>query len=224
VRLEEAIERSGVPRTTAYRVFKGPDGPLETFRAALLEDISVSWDEAQSFELTAELLASFDDVIASGDAAAMADAFKQIIRLAVNQRLHAQRQEMNWRAYVSTLLATDGAAAASAGVAAGERFVPLYRAIGEVFGVRPKPPLDWVGLSSVIVAVTDGSAMRALEDASIREIALDGPDTETDEHWDAAAVLTLGLFLVWCEPDPDAECTAALERWTAFGALADSSD
>jgi len=213
VTLKAAIERSGVPRTTAYRVFPGEAGPLETFRAELMDHIDSPVDEQQSFDLVAELLAEAEDVLTQGDPAAMADLLKEMIRVAFNHRIQAIVDDITWRAYISTLAATQEPASDSANV--GERFVPLLEFIGTTFGIRPIPPATWSDFVTILVSLTDGGALRMLEDPRFATFTV--PDGEADPPWTGTSLAAMSLFLVWCEADPEAPVSADLSRWTSFG-------
>ncbi len=216
VTLKEAIDRSGVPRTTAYRIFDGPEGALAEFRSALLERIQGGLEAEPSFDLVAELLAESGEILASGDATAKADLFREMIRIGFNHRLEMLSEAPSWRAYVSTLAAmrfSDADAAPTDTVDVGSRFVPLFEAMGEIFGFRPKADLTWGDFASILTAVLDGAALRMLEDPSFDSFSFTG---DPDRPWNGASVLALSLFLVWCEPDPAAEVPADLQSWTAF--------
>jgi AcrR family transcriptional regulator len=216
VTLQEAVERSGVPRTTAYRVFSGPEGSLSVFREALLARIQIGLDAEPSFDLVAELLAESDHIVSGGDGAAKADLFREMIRIGFNDRLEKISAAPSWRAYISTIAALnfDGTATASqAAIKAGDRFVPLFEAMGEIFGFRPKPGLTWTDFASILVAAVDGAAIRMLEDPSFGSIDYSG---DPDKPWNGASILALSLFVTWCEPDPDAQSPADLLTWTNF--------
>jgi len=215
VTLHEAIERSGVPRTTAYRVFSGPDGALGAFRAALLDRIQNGLDAQPSFDLVAELLAESEAILASGDGAAKADLFREMVRIGFNDRLEKLSAEPSWRAYVSTVAAMqfEGEGEVPGSAAIGDRFVPLFEAMGDIFGFRPRQGLDWSTFASILVAAVDGAALRMLEDPSFRRIDLTG---DRNRSWNGGSVIAMSMFLVWCEPDPGAESPADLHRWTSF--------
>lgn len=217
VTLQESIARSGVPRTTAYRVFAGPEGALRGFHDALLARIQFGLDAESSFELVADLLAESADIIEGDDGVAKAGLFREMIRIGFNDRLERLSPTPAWRAYISTIAAMKfggSGSAPSEAADAGDRFVPLFQAMGEIFGFRPRSGLEWRTFAGVLVAAVDGSAIRMLEDPGFDSIDfMDG----SDRLWNGASIIALSLFLVWCEPDPEAETPADLATWTAFG-------
>lgn len=217
VTLKEAIERSGVPRTTAYRVFDGPDGALSAFRMALLARLQYGLDTGPIFELVTEMLSESRHIIESDDGAAKADLFREMVRVTFNQRLDDLAAESTWRAYVSNLAAlgyADSQAFEREAVDVGDRFVPLFGELGKLFGFRPKADLTWLGLANILIAAADGAALRTLEDPSFDSILFTG---DPERPWNGGSVMALAMFVTWCEPDPDADAPAELHRWIDFG-------
>lgn len=218
VRFEDAIERSGVPRTTAYRLFRGPGGPLARFRSSLLTTMGAVVAIEPTLAVVDKLLTDSGDVLERGDPHEMAELLYEVVRVAMNQRILDLSTDMSWRTYISTVAASLGIEGEqSIDIApVAEQFAAVFERVGELFGIRPRAPLDWAGLLNVLVAATDGAALRMLEDASFRDIELPTYAGAPDGSWNGGSVIALSLFLVWCEPDPDASRSAAIGDWSTF--------
>jgi len=85
VSLNDAIERSGIPRSSAYRLYSGGPGPLESYRVALLSDVTSDFlDRAERFEAVERTLLEHKSQIDNGDSAELATALREIIRVGVD--------------------------------------------------------------------------------------------------------------------------------------------
>jgi AcrR family transcriptional regulator len=93
-------------------------------------------------------------------------------------------------------------------------YADLYRALMNVYGLRPKPPFTVDHIATVFAALGEGFALQANvgEDhpvvtgsgATVKVIdAEEGDATEDDESWTLLGRAFLALVDAWTEPDPD---------------------
>ena len=110
VTLNDAIERSGIPRSSAYRLYGGlyggNEGPLESFRLALLESLIDDHlnrvgqhDEFRT--VIAEEASRFD----TADSAELALALREVIRRGIAANVASWSRTTEWMAVESSLLA-----------------------------------------------------------------------------------------------------------------------
>ncbi|MEM7094740.1 MAG: hypothetical protein AAF567_17175 [Actinomycetota bacterium] len=223
VTLNDAIERSGIPRSSAYRLYSGGPGPLESFRIALLESVSddhlsreMSWDRVE------ELTTSFEDDLESGDAVRMASALREIIRTGVAATFSNWVDSTGFYVVASTIIAASSPGADAqadldlmrTGVEGlVSRIIPTYRGIANAAGLRLRQPMTWDQFGRIVAAGVDGVAMRNVVDPSLSSIERPtGPNGEMQE-WSAAAMLVESLVRSHFEADPNRVTAADLNSW-----------
>lgn len=223
VTLKEAIEVSGVPRSTAYRLYEGGKGQLEEFRADLLADLDNSVDSRPTHEAFDTLLAELQPVIDSKDPIKMAWALRELIRVTVNANMESVVNSLEWRVYMSSLASLGTGLDAdpslteifrAAAQEFGERFVDLYSFCMTTFGVRNRDSLSINDFGILASSISEGVALRQHVDprlASMKRTTGLGGELQI---WNAAAIAIEGLVLSWTEPDPDAVVSADLSSWT----------
>lgn len=216
VTLKDAIERSGVPRTTAYRVFAGEAGSLALFHEALIAQLDVSADVDVSLDLVAAMLDRNAPILESGDPEAKADLLREMIRVGFNSRVRVLMGQAEWRAYVSSVAGFEGDYPTSPRRGPEYRFGAMFEMLGGVFGFRPMPPLTWVGFGKLLMSALDGAALRTLVDPTFDDFSRPGEGHDPEARWNGVSIIAEALFLVWCEPDLNVENRADLSRWTAF--------
>ena len=223
VTLKEAIELSGVPRSTAYRLYEGGKGQLEEYRADLLSDLDNSIDPSPTQEATDQVLDEVAPLITSGDPDQLAAALREVVRVTVNTNMESVVQSLEWRVYMSSLASldtgndADPAMTEAFRVAAsefGERFVEFFERISTVFGLRSREPLRVHDFGLLVSSIIEGVALRQHIHPRLSGLKRPtGPDGEM-QPWNAAALAIEGLLITWCEPDPEADVSADLASWT----------
>ena len=222
VTLKEAIERSGVPRSTAYRLYESGRGQLEEFRADLLSDLDVV-DVQPSLDRVVEILAEVRPLIDSQDPDQMAAGLRELIRAASNRNLETVLASLPWRLYMSSLAAVDTGPSGDrttnetfreAAKQFGQSYVGLFEHLAAMFGLRARAPLTFSDLGVTLAAISEGVALRVATDPRLASVKRPtGPNGEL-QNWNAAGCATETLMLTWLEADPAAAVSANLGTWT----------
>ncbi len=225
VTLKEAIELSGVPRSTAYRLYEGGKGQLEEFRADLLTDLDNSIDSGPTMEAAERVFAEVAPLIESKDPVKLATALREVIRVVVNTNMESVVNSLEWRVYMSSLASLGTGIDAdpdmteafrSAASEFGERFIEFFNHLSSVFGVRTREPLNMHDFGVIVSSTTEGIALRQHIDPRLASMKrATGPDG-TLQSWNAASIAIEGLLVTWLEPHPDAEVSADLGSWTVW--------
>lgn len=223
VSLNDAIERSGIPRSSAYRLFSGGPGPLESYRIALLGDVTSDFlDRAERFEAVERTLFEHKAAIDAEDPVELAAALREIIRVGVEENLLSWATSTEWKAVGSAVLAASSAPGdheedlrmLQAGVLRLVRGVlPLYRDMAKLGGLRLRRGASWEEFARVTSAALEGVAMRHVVDAEL--LAIDrttGPDG-AQQTWNAGALIFESLFVSYFEADPNRVVSADLSTW-----------
>lgn len=223
VTLKEAIELSGVPRSTAYRLYEGGKGQLEEYRADLLSDLDNSIDPAPTHTAIDEAMSEAESLIATGDPAKLATALREVVRVAVNANMESVTSSLEWRVYMSSLASlgtgldadpdmTEAFRAAASEF--GERFVEFFERISSLFGIRTREPLELQDFGAVVSSIIEGVALRQHINPRLGGMKRPTGTGGDMQSWNAAAIAIEGLLLTWAEPDPDAAVSADLATWT----------
>lgn len=222
VTLKEAIEVSGVPRSTAYRLYEGGKGQLEEFRADLLFDLDRAAPEVSIRSALDQVFADVEPLVASNDPVKLAQALREIVRVVVNAGTEAMVESVEWRVFMSSLASLgtgvdrDPQLAESFGAAShrfGDQFVELFDVLSNMFGIRTRDPLSTAELGVIIGAVAEGATLRQGVDSALGCIKRPtGPNGDL-QNWNAAGVAVEGLLLSMTEPTPGAQVSADLSSW-----------
>ena len=225
VTLKEAIEISGVPRSTAYRLYEGGRGQLEEFRADQLSDLDVI-DMQPSFDVVTEVLSEVRPLIDSQDPVKMAEGLRELIRCATNRNLESLLTSLPWRVYMSSLAAVDTGPGGDRAmnetfrVAAeqfGKSYVGVFEHIAGLVGLRPRQPLTYGEFGVALAAIAEGVGLRVPTDSRLASLKRPtGPNGEL-QTWNATGCAAEALMLTWLEPDPAFVVSADLSAWTSFG-------
>jgi len=226
VTLKEAIELSGVPRSTAYRLYEGGKGQLEEYRADLLTDLDNSIDDGPTREAIEQVMLDVEPLIATKDPVKLAQALREVIRVVVNANMESVVRSVEWRVFMSSLASwgtgadTDPDMAAAFRAAAqdfGERFVEFFEIVGATFGLRTREPLQTKDFGLLVSSIIEGIALRQSVDSRLECMKRPtGPNGEL-QAWNAAGIAIEGLLVTWAEPRRDAEVSADLSTWTTWG-------
>lgn len=223
VTLKEAIEISGVPRSTAYRLYEGGRGQLGEFRADLLSDLKVT-DVQPSMDDFGEVLRELRPLIDSQDPIQMATALREFVRTITNGNLDAMLSSLSWRVYMSSLAALtdtadmrDQVASGTTGLDGyqfGQSSLGLLEYAAGMFGVRVRAPFTFSDLGASLTAIHEGVALRIPANPRLGSMKRPtGPDGEL-QTWNVAGCAAEAFLLMWLEPDPSAAVSADLTSWT----------
>lgn len=225
VTLKDAIEQSGVPRSTAYRLYEGGKGQLEEFRADLLADLDNSIDASATHAAIEQVLADRADDVSSGDPVRMARALRELVRVVVNTNMESVIGSLEWRVYMSSLASvgtgekvdadlTDAFRQAASQF--GERFVEMFEQVSTIFGIRGRGSLSVNDFGALVAAIIEGVALRQFVNPRLASMKRStGSDREIQE-WNGASIAIEGLLLTWAEPNPEAKVAADLSTWTKW--------
>lgn len=224
VTLKDAIEVSGVPRSTAYRLYEGGPGQLEAFRRDLLGDLDQSIDVRDTESAVTQVLESHEAELASGDPKQLAVVLREVIRVGMKANVDSVLSSVEWRVYMSALASVPGQKGFDSTTSDlynessfefGQRFVTFFEVMAGLFGLRPRAPLTVIEFASLVAAITEGVALRQQVDPTLEMLRRPtGPNGEI-QAWHGAAVAIEGVVLIWGEPDPDSACSADLHSWMA---------
>ena len=222
VSLKDAITRAGVPRSSAYRIFSGDRGPLETFRFELLSDLEDTIAAQPTIDAAEQVLNDYASDIDSGDPRRMALALRELIRVALAVNIESIAASNEWHVFMSSLAAAgfeaqrDPALAElhqSAADNRRHRFIPVYQSISAMFGLRLRAPLSWDDFAACVIMTSDSAGLRFDLERRLRELPRPtGPRGEV-QPWNGGALAFEGLVMGLLEPDPDASASADLTVW-----------
>ncbi len=223
VTLNDAIERSGIPRSSAYRLYSGGPGPLESFRVALLESLSADHlDRDNTWGSVDGVIEQHTDDLDGDDPVRMATALREVIRVGVSSNIQDWIGSIGFYVVASTMVAASSPGTDSGAdlelLQGGEdqllkNIIPVYKSIADMVGLRLRSGLDWETFARVITSAVDGVALRHVIDPSLMAIERPtGPDGEIQE-WTSAAVLFESMVYAYTEPDPKRTMSADLSVW-----------
>ncbi len=225
VTLKDAIELSGVPRSTAYRLYEGGKGQLDEYRADLLSDLDNSVDIEPTLAAIKQVLAEVAPLIESKDPVQLATALREVLRMTVNTDVDSVVNSLEWRVYMSSLASLGTGVDADpdmteafrvAAAEFGERFVKFFDHLISVFGLRPRDALTLQDFGVLVSATIEGAALRQhVEPRLVNMKRATGPDGQL-QAWNAAGITIEGLLVICFEQDPNAVVSADLGQWTTW--------
>lgn len=225
VTLKDAIELSGVPRSTAYRLYEGGKGQLEEYRADLLSDLDNSVDIEPTSAAIKQVLDEVGPLVESKDPVQLAAALREVLRVTVNTNVESVVNNLEWRVYMSSLaslgtgMEADPDMTEAFRVAAsefGERVVEYFDHLISIFGLRPRESLTMHDFGVLVSATIEGTALRQHVEPRLANMKrATGPDGQL-QAWNAAATVIEGLLVIWFERDPSAAVSADLGQWTTW--------
>lgn len=223
VSLNDAIERSGIPRSSAYRLYQGGPGPLESYRIALLSDVTEDYlRTAERFEAIETIILEHKAQVQERDPVGLAQILREIIRVGVDANMMSWAKSTEWQAVSSAIIAASSEGAdteedrrmLTAGVLRLVRGVlPLYREMAKIGGLKLHDGATWEEFARVTSAAAEGVAMRHVVDPELLTIQrATGPNGEM-QTWNAAAVVFETLFASYFTRDEDIVVSADLSVW-----------
>lgn len=223
VTLNDAIERSGIPRSSAYRLYQGGDGPLESYRVALLSDVTEDFvSTAERFEALESILVASRTKVDEPDPRALGAALREVIRVGIDANVMTWAKSTEWQAVSSAIIASasDGEANVAdremltAGILRLVRGVlPLYRDMARLGGLRLRDGVDWDEFARVTSAAVEGVAIRHVVDPDLLAISRPTGSQGEQQRWGAAAIIFEALFVSYFTADPEAAVSADLSCW-----------
>lgn len=220
VSLQAAVDAAGVSRASAYRAFSSDDAdPQESFRLAVVTALieSVEPRVGDVMEAIAPVLMQPNDTPAQ-----RAMVLREIVRVWTARNLAGVVEDRTLKLIdaITAALVSDPQRDETTFItlkASNERsmeaFMPLYQAMMETFGMRPR-----AGTSLAQIA----SMFRATIAMSIQEWSLEltnrsfhrptGPHGEVQE-WTLPGIIIEGIILTCIESDPDAKVRTDLTQW-----------
>ncbi len=213
--LAAAIERSGVPRPSAYRVYNSErtGGPLGGFHEALAIELAKRVGEVESRAVVASaeaIVAEATQVADTATSLELAALLREAIRVGGAVVSRGVFQHEQGATYLTALAAAQHSRASEAvraAFVASERelhqaYVLLYDRIMRVFGLRIGP--GWT-LDRLVAAVSDSSLGYSIAgDVVPGHEPFDLPTGENGEmqQWSTTAWTIWNMFSLAMEPDP----------------------
>jgi len=225
VTLKDAIEMSGVPRSTAYRLYEGGRGQLEEYRTDLLSDLDRSVDTNPTGTAIEQVLAEVAPLTESHDPLKLASALREVIRVVANTHVEAVAESLEWRVYMSSLASLGTGVEVDPDMTEafrlsaqhfGEQFVELFTELSSAFGLRPRDSLTLRDFGALVSSTIEGSALHQPVEPRLADMKRStGVDGQL-QSWSAAGIALEGLVVSWFEPDPHAKASADLGSWIAW--------
>jgi len=225
VTLKEAIELSGVSRSTAYRLYEGGKGQLDEYRADLLSDLDKSVDIEPTLDAIRQVFAEVAPLIESKDPVQLAAALREVLRMTINANVESVVNSLEWRVYMSSLaslgtgMGADPDMTEAFRVAASEAvewFVEFFDHLISVFGLRPRDSLTLHDFGVLVRATIEGTALRQHVEPQLASMKrATGPDGQL-QVWNAAGIAIEGLLVIWLEQDPNVVVSADLSQWLTW--------
>lgn len=222
ITLSDAIERSKVPRTSAYRAFAHDElDPQQSFQVTvLLESVDrMVTDTSMVAIVFAQLGGSNYDNTPEGQAAEMRELIRRWSAAALESNLENSRlRTLEAISQVTGLSLSPDPAVLEALTASFEKshaeLRPLYEFTVERYGLRFRPGFDSAYLTSMLrsiagSAITEWTMQPATRDRQ-RPTGLHG----AMQSWTFTGVIAEALALLVLEEDPDATVISAdLSSW-----------
>lgn len=221
VTFADAIERSGVPRPSAYRAFgDSDDEPQKHFRRELLVDLiqSCQFVEASNLDIafadvTSE--AGRDDITADELTAQL----REVVRLGSLRYWELTQSDRHFLVYMTAQTSCRdpnnelNSVFCDAERESGANYIRLYRRICDLFGLRLRQGWTWEMFGGAVTTIQTGSYVfrnfAAVPDPFKRGT---GPNGE-ERDWTMMGVLIESLIIQCAEPNPRMVVSANPQDW-----------
>lgn len=225
VTLAEAINRSGVPRPSAYRVFGETDlDPQRAFHEELIIDITEVGPALDVASLAESVRSVLDEVEKIGVEATPEDLtwyLRELVRLAATTAQDTTFTETPIGVYVSVLASTLDAArndrveaaARQAEEATVNAFIPFLREALTLFGLRLRSGWTFLELSEALIFAILGALLTARVTPGSSELELTTGREGESQAWTPLGITLLGIAGQAAEPDPRMVASAQPSRW-----------
>lgn len=227
VTLAEAINRSGVPRPSAYRVFGDTElDPQRAFHEELIIDITEIGPGLDLTSLAAPVQSVINEVEEIGVEATPEDLtwyMRELVRLAAVAASDAKFTETPIGVYLSVLASTLDAepndrieaAARQAEETLVSAFIPFLRETLIAFGLRLRDGWTFLDLSGTLLAAILGALLTARVTPASPELQLLTGKDGQPQAWTPLGITLLGIAGQATEPDPRMVASAQPARWFA---------
>lgn len=225
VTLAEAINRSGVPRPSAYRVFGETElDPQRAFHEELIIDITEIGPGLDLATLAAPINGVLSEVEEIGVEATPEDLtwyLRELVRLAAVAASDAKFTETPIGVYLSVLASTLDAerndrveaAARQAEETIVNAFIPFLRETLTSFGLRLREGWTFLDLSGTLLAAILGALLTARVTPASPELQLLTGKDGQQQAWKPLGITLLGIAGQATEPDPRMVASAQPARW-----------
>lgn len=225
VTLAEAINRSGVPRPSAYRVFGETElDPQRAFHEELIIDITQIGPRLAMDAVEDPVRVIMNEVEQIGVEASPEDLtwyLRELIRVAGIAATDATFTETPVGVYLSVLSSTLDSerndrietAARHAEQMIVEAFLPFLREALTSFGLRLRDGWTVVDLSRALIAAILGGLLTARVSAGASQLSLQTGRNGEAQEWAPLGVSFLGLVGQASEPDPRMVSSAQPANW-----------
>ena len=226
VTLTEAINRSGVPRSSAYVALGGAEGtPLERFHGEVLGRLDLTEDQTETLAAVQEVVVEMAPLLESKDPTQWGIVMREIIRRTLATNVAEVGKQKNWRIFLALLAALGTRQDRNEAETEALRFATMmnqgefsdtYLALFTLFGIRLVPGVTIDTFSVSVSSIVSAVALRVDFDERFEQIERPtGPSGEV-ELWNVAAIAFEGFILTCTEPDPDAEVSADITGWLRY--------
>ena len=222
VSLAEAINRSGVPRPSAYRVFgESERKPIHAFHEELMIEIARG---AMLAEFSAPLGKVIHEAVAavetSGTEVTKADLTRFLVELVRSAsralvEVGALRSQAEHSLRVLAVSADPQceprikAAVERAECSLNEGIAKFLKDLLDAFGLRMRAGWDVLQLSSCLTSAARGTTLTS----RIAEPTASGTTDQTGKTWTPLGTMWLGIVALATEPDPRRVVAANLASW-----------
>lgn len=227
VTLAEAINRSGVPRPSAYRVFGETElDPQRAFHEELIVEITGAGPKLDVDRLAGPVRSMLAEVDKLGVEATPEDLtwyLREAVRLAAVAASSATFTDTPVGVYLSVLASTLDAernerveaAARQAEQTMINAFIPFLRESLTSFGLRLRNGWTFLDLSGAMMAAILGALLTARVTPAAPELQLVKGENDESQTWTPLGITLLGIVGQATEPDPRMVASAQPSRWFA---------
>jgi len=227
VTLAEAINRSGVPRPSAYRVFGETElDPQRAFHEELIIDITEVGPALDVDSMAApvrDVLAKVEEIGVEATPEDLTWYLRELVRLAAIAAAEAEFTETPIGVYMSVLASTlDSArndrveaAARHAEETTVNAFIPFLREALTSFGLRLRDGWTFLDLSGALISAILGALLTARVTPASAELQLGTGQNAEMQTWSPLGIALLGIAGQATEPDPRMVASAQPARWFA---------
>lgn len=225
--LASAVTKSGVSRSTAYRIYgDGSDSTRVTFTrdlvASLIEDgFAAELDLLR--QATSEIIERNPAVFETGTPAELAAVLREVVRVGTAVNFDAVTTDERFWLYCASLASAgnldptpDDDSPLPTALREAEspgRMVGFYRDMCELFGLRLKPGWTYERLEALSITLVIGNGLRHRVNPLLVDIPRPtGPDG-AEQMWTASAVMFEGLILLALEMNPRYVAAADISTW-----------
>lgn len=225
VTLAEAINRSGVPRPSAYRVFGETElDPQRAFHEELIIDITELGPSLNVQTLATPVQGVLSEVEGLGVEATPEDLtwyLRELVRRAGAAATAADFTETPIGVYMSVLASTLDAArnerveaaARQAEEATVNAFIPFLREALTAFGLRLRDGWTFLDFSGALSSAILGALLTARVSPGSPEMQLPTGRNGENEPWTPLSITLLGITGQASEPNPRMVTSAQPHRW-----------